>query len=49
MPRGQYFPTDLPPLRGLFWTAMAIDSTVLIAAVLIGVLAILVFFPFDKL
>jgi hypothetical protein len=29
--------------------AMVIDSTLLIAAVLIGVLALLVFFPFDKL
>jgi len=28
---------------------MVIDSTVLIAAVLIGVLAILIFFPFEKL
>ena len=29
--------------------AMVIDSTVLIAAVLVGVIALLVFFPFDKL
>jgi len=28
---------------------MVIDSTVLIAAVLIGVLAMLIFFPFEKL
>jgi len=28
---------------------MVIDSTVLIAAVLIGVLAIMAFFPFEKL
>jgi hypothetical protein len=28
---------------------MVIDSTVLIAAVLVGVIALLVFFPFDKL
>jgi len=28
---------------------MVIDSTLLIAAVLIGVIALLVFFPFDKL
>jgi len=28
---------------------MVLDSTVLIAAVLIGVLAILLFFPFEKL
>ena len=29
--------------------AMIIDSTVLFAVVLIGVLAILIFFPFEKL
>jgi len=28
---------------------MVIDSTMLIAAVLVGVIALLVFFPFDKL
>jgi hypothetical protein len=43
------FPDRLPSSGSLSWAAMFIDSTVLIAAVLAGVIALLVFFPFDKL
>jgi hypothetical protein len=43
------FPDRLRSRRSLFCAAMDIDSTLLIAVVLAGVVALLAFFPWDKL
>jgi hypothetical protein len=43
------FPDRLESTGWLSCAAMVIDSTLLIAAILIGIVAILIFFPFEKL
>jgi hypothetical protein len=45
----QCFPTDFVRARRYVLADMDTDSTVLIAVVLAGVIALLVFFPWDKL